>query len=395
MVAVGANTLVKQVQPLYNGDNTLVKQVKPLYNFKFPKPSPRVKIEFLSDLELQEYFEAHFLQIFIEQMANIPFPRIHSAKEEEPKEIRPDLNVRLLCPDCKNSTPNIIEGFASGDLVCGDCGLVLGDRIIDTRSEWRTFANDEGDDPSRVGAAANPLLDGSQLDTVISRRDGGSGTAKDLNKVHGRATAVKGEKNLIQAYKEIAAMCEAIGLTRHIADIAKQLYKRAEEEKLLRGKSTESIIAACIFIACRQENVPRTFKEICAITRVPKKEIGRCFKILISNFETGVGTMASEDLMSRFCSMLSLGMEVQKAAVELTKKRNELGVLAGKSPVSVAAACIYLASHLYGQPKSTKEIANVTGVSEVTIKNSYRGLFNEREKLLDQKYGNFKNLPAP
>ncbi|CAG8668930.1 4348_t:CDS:1, partial [Ambispora leptoticha] len=267
-------------------------------------------------------------------MASIPFPCLKPTKEAEPKEIRPDLNVRLICPDCRNPVPNIIEEFANGDLVCGDCGLVLGDRIIDTRSEWRTFANDEGDDPSRVGAAANPLLDGAQLDTVISRKDGGSGTARDLNKVHGRATAVKGEKNLIQAYKEIAAMCDAIGLTKLIADIAKQLYKRAEEEKLLRGKSTESIIAACIFIACRQENVPRTFKEICAITRVPKKEIGRCFKTLIRTFETNVATMTSEDLMSRFCSMLRLPIQVQKAAVELTKKVKECGTLAGKSPVS-------------------------------------------------------------
>src|SRR5581483_341501 len=147
-------------------------------------------------------------------MSNIPFPRLQPTAEQGPKAILPDLNIRLICPDCKTQPPNIVEEFANGDLVCGDCGLVLGDRIIDTRSEWRTFANDEGDDPSRVGAAANPLLDGSQLDTVISRRDGGSGTAKDLNKVHGRATAVKGEKNLIQAYKEIAAMSDAIGLTK-------------------------------------------------------------------------------------------------------------------------------------------------------------------------------------
>lgn len=112
--------------------------------------------------------------------------------------------------------PNISEEFSSGDLVCADCGLVLGDRIVDTRSEWRTFANDEGDDPSRVGSAANPLLNGPQLDTVISQRDGGSGIARELNRTHGRVTAVKGERNLLQAYKDISAMCEAIGLPKLI-----------------------------------------------------------------------------------------------------------------------------------------------------------------------------------
>src|SRR4051812_18720807 len=118
--------------------------------------------------------------------APVPFPlRDPQPVKESYERVQPNLNVIVCCPECKARPANIVEEFASGDLVCGDCGLVLGDRIIDTRSEWRTFANDEGDDPSRVGQAANPLLEGSQLDTIIGRRDGGSGVAKDLNKVHG------------------------------------------------------------------------------------------------------------------------------------------------------------------------------------------------------------------
>ena len=103
-----------------------------------------------------------------------------------------DLNYRLVCKDCKVAPPNIVEDYKSGDLICGDCGLVFPMRIvtkisnirncllnivckIDTRSEWRTFSNDNntsgGADPSRVGAAENPLLDGvvDQLGTTISR----------------------------------------------------------------------------------------------------------------------------------------------------------------------------------------------------------------------------------
>ncbi|KAF9087618.1 transcription initiation factor IIB [Mortierella sp. GBA35] len=309
-----------------------------------------------------------------------------------------DLNIQLMCPDCKVVPPNVSEEFSSGDLVCADCGLVLGDRIVDTRSEWRTFANDEGDDPSRVGSAANPLLNGPQLDTVISQRDGGSGAARELNRTHGRVTAVKGERNLLQAYKDISAMCEAIGLPKLIGDIAKQLFKRVEDEKLLRGKPNESIIAACIFIACRQEGVPRTFKEISTLTQVSMKEIGRCFKALNDAFhETKVQTMTSQDLMARFCSNLGLKMEVQKAAVDLTKKAKEIGTLAGKSPVSIAAACIYMASILYNQLRSTKDISVVCGAGEVTIKTAYKHLYNERARLIDERLTAklIDSLPSP
>ncbi|KAL0073674.1 cyclin-like protein [Phycomyces blakesleeanus] len=314
----------------------------------------------------------------------IPFPlREPHQVDAGSQPFHPNLSVKLICPDCRVDPPQIVEEFASGDLVCGECGLVLGDRIIDTRSEWRTFANDEGDDPSRVGAAANPLLDGNQLDTIISRIDGGTGAARDLNRVHGRATAVRGERNLVQIYKEISAMCDSISLSKLVSDTAKQLYKRVEDEKLLRGKSSDAIVAACIFIACRQENVGRTYREICALTRVTKKEIGRCYKALQSKLQTNTTIMNSEDLMSRFCSNLQLPNYVQKSGVDLVKRAKELGTLAGKSPISVAAACIYLVSYLFQQPKTARDIAHVAGVSEVTIKTAYKSLYAEKERLIN------------
>lgn len=75
---------------------------------------------------------------------HIPFP-LREQKIEQHQPFQQNLNVTLICLYCRITPPNLVEEFASGDLVCGDCGLVLGDRIVDTRSEWRTFANDEGD----------------------------------------------------------------------------------------------------------------------------------------------------------------------------------------------------------------------------------------------------------
>ncbi|ORX72613.1 cyclin-like protein [Linderina pennispora] len=254
------------------------------------------------------------------------------------------LNVTVICPDCRNPTPNIVEEFASGDLVCGDCGLVLGDRIIDTRSEWRTFANDEGDDPSRRGAGT-----------------AGQGLARDLNRIHGRSTAQRHERNLVQAYKEISALCDAYDLPKVIGDVAKQLYKKVEDENLQRGKNNDAIIAACIFLACRQEGVPRTFKEICALTK---------------------GVTSSDDLILRFCSNLTLDMETQRIAELLSQKAKDMDKIAGKSPVSIASACIYMASHLTANPKDAKAISSIAGVGEATIKTTYKILYANRKQLV-------------
>ena len=201
-------------------------------------------------------------------------------KADEPW--RENLNMQMMCRDCKEFPPNLVEEFSSGDMVCGSCGLVLGDRIVDTRSEWRTFSNDDqgNDDPSRVGDGANPLLNGSQLQTSIQFGAGDSGKSRDLHRAQNKATHDKSTKVLLTAYKEIGALCDAWNIPKNVSDTAKHLFKRVSDAGAFRGKSQEAIIAGCIFIACRQCKVPRTFREIFALTKVSKKEIGRIFKAL-------------------------------------------------------------------------------------------------------------------
>jgi transcription initiation factor TFIIB len=177
----------------------------------------------------------------------------------------------------------------------------------------QTFANDEGDDPSRVGAASDPLLDGiDQLETAISFRDNNTGIARELQRASARAGDSR-NKNLLSALKEIASLCDQFSLPKTISDIAKQLYKRADEEKLLRNKPTDATIAACIFIACRQAHVPRSFKEICNITNVPKKTLGQCYKALEQafNIPTSRGKDGPEDMLVRLCNHLDLPARVQ------------------------------------------------------------------------------------
>lgn len=327
-----------------------------------------------------------------------PFP-LAAPQQKAPAQpsFGPDLAVRLICPECRDPNPNIVEEFGSGDLVCGNCGLVLGDRVVDTRSEWRTFANDEGDDPSRVGAASDPLMEGmEQLDTVISFRDGGSGIARELQRAASRSQNSRSERNILTAFRDISSWCDQFSLPKTISDIAKQLYRRSDEEKLLRGKPLEAVIAACIFIACRQAHVPRTFREICNLTNVSKKVLGQCYKALEQAFNLAPGastlhTAASpstgpENLLVRYCNHLDLPPNVQSICGDIIIAARKHGIADGRSPVSIAGGAIYFTCHLLGKVKSVREISLVAGVSEGTIKLVYRIYYADKEKLVKQEW---------
>jgi transcription initiation factor TFIIB len=319
------------------------------------------------------------------------------------QEFKTDLNRIVICKDCKTFPPNLVEEFSDGDLVCGDCGLVLDNHLIDTRSEWRTFANDDqgNDDPSRVGDSVNPLLNGSQLETSIAFSESRMG--RDLNRTQNKTQQDKGTKSLLAAYKQIGSYVDAFNLGKNVADSAKHIYKMVDDERFLKGKSPDAVIAGSIFIACRQAGVPRTFREIYNLTNVSKKEIGRVFKALenflkehekknatqknfltgVTNYQTNSSTIP-QDLVARFTSQLGFraSQKIENVSKHLAERTSNVPELAGRSPLSIAAACIYMAAHLIGEGRNSKEIANVSGVSDGTIKTAYRFLYHAKDDLI-------------
>jgi len=269
----------------------------------------------------------------------------------------------------------LIEDHRAGDQICSECGLVVGDRVIDVGSEWRTFSNDKGgEDKSRVGSAENTLLGSSDLSTMIGPGRGGASFNADGNPIYNNRNSRQStsDRTLINAFRTIANMADRINLPKTITDRANVLFKMVSEGKNLKGRSNDAIAAACLYIACRQEGVPRTFKEIVAVSTVSKKEIGRCFKLILKAHDTSVDLITTGDFMSRFCGTLTLSREVQKAATCIAKKAVDLDIVPGRSPISVAAAAIYMASQASDDKRAQREIAEIAGVADVTIRQSYK-----------------------
>eukprot|EP00761_Pharyngomonas_kirbyi_P012433 gb/GECH01012460.1/.p1 GENE.gb/GECH01012460.1/~~gb/GECH01012460.1/.p1 ORF type:complete len:319 (+),score=91.13 gb/GECH01012460.1/:1-957(+) len=292
--------------------------------------------------------------------------------------------AKWKCPDCES--PNIVEDHAAGDLVCTNCGRVVGDRVIDIGKEWRSFEGDA--DKSRVGGPSNPIFDTKkELTTVISGGDankqGGPQSRNTFSKIHNRS-AMSSERSLQTAFDDINRMAERFELPQKIKDRACRVFQQMDEKKAMRGRNTDAMTAACLYSACRLEGVPRTLKEICALTKATKKDIGRAYKQLLKvlDSEMNVKTINSGDYMSRFCSHLDLPQIFQSAAQEVAKKASEVGLVAGKSPVTISAAAImYVVQFSSKYHKSQKEISDMTGVSEPTIRNCYRDM-SRREDLL-------------
>jgi transcription initiation factor TFIIB len=81
-----------------------------------------------------------------------------------------------------------------------------------------------------------------------------------------------------------------------------------------------------------------------------------------------------QNYISRFCSELKLSGEVQAKALEILKQADDKELTSGRGPTGVSAAAIYIASILCNERRTQREVADIAGVTEVTIRNRYKEL---------------------
>ncbi|KAF7997005.1 hypothetical protein HCN44_005282 [Aphidius gifuensis] len=198
------------------------------------------------------------------------------------------------------------------------------------------------------------------------------------------------------AYREIETMANRINLPQTTVNKANDLFKRVfNNGNNLRGQSILAIASACLYIACRQEKLQRTYKEICAVSTTSKKKIALCFKLILKTLaninETRIELMENSDYMTRFCIRLGLTKIVQLTAIYIAKKAVNIDIVPDRSSVSIDAAAIYMASQALEDKRTQTEIGDIVGVDDVTIRETYKLMLPHAVQL----FPNYINFVTP
>jgi len=98
----------------------------------------------------------------------------------------------------------------------------------------------------------------------------------------------KAEQNLAYGLGEVRRITSALGLSESIRNQACQLFRSAQNEDLLRGRSIEAIAAGCVYATCRCNGLGRTIDEIVALARVNQQRVMNAYTVL--NQELGLPT---------------------------------------------------------------------------------------------------------
>jgi len=173
---------------------------------------------------------------------------------------------------------------------------------------------------------------------------------------------------------ELRRVAAFLSLPSVIRDEASRVYNYVLQRGLVRGRSMESVIAACIYAACRSYNIPRTLDEIAEASDVERKEIGRTYRFIVRKLKIKVKPSSPKDYILRFSSILHLSPKSQNRAFAILKKADISELTSGRGPAGIAAAALYVAALLNDEKKTQREVADVAGITEVTIRNRYKEL---------------------
>ena len=283
------------------------------------------------------------------------------------------------CPECESV--DLTYDDQKGEIICNECGLIIEEKMVDTGQDpGGQF--DKSEKKGRGGAPISMQKYDKGLTTNV-------GEISDIYKLEAGQTrkflrlkkwqervSTSIERNLRLAMAELRRVASFLNLPSVIRDEASRIYNYVLQRGLVRGRSMESVIAACIYAACRSYNIPRTLDEIAGASDVERKEIGRTYRFIVRKLKIRVTPSSPKDYISRFASILHLTPKSQNDALKILKKADIVELTSGRGPAGIAAAALYVASLLNDEKRTQREVADVAGITEVTIRNRYKELID-------------------
>jgi len=203
-----------------------------------------------------------------------------------------------------------------------------------------------------------------------------------------RAQLTPEEWKLHKASKIIKKFIEELALPEDVGKGAEDLFKQIADCKAMLGRKSETICATALYIAAKFGKTARPLRELCEVLSVKRKHVSKCYsevmklrsmgRVKLGQLSSKPGrqsTSATQEYAVRYATKLRLPRDIVNAARLLVQKVEELAIMTGRQPGTIASACIYLAAMMHpdkSHHRSFQQIGLMGQVGDTTIQRAYR-----------------------
>ncbi len=289
--------------------------------------------------------------------------------------------IKQSCLKCGKKA--LITDTETGEIFCGGCGFVLSERIENPGTERHSFPDDRIN-RERTGAGTSLAIHDQGLSTVINPTNiDATGkplsrsmkkTLKRLRTWDSRSKNEPIDMNFKKAFSELYRVKDKLALSDSVMEKAAYIYRKAHEKKLVRGRSISVMMGSALYAACREVETPRTLKDIAETMNIKKGDLAIHYSLLVKELDLKMPVVDSVQNVARIASKIGLSEKTKRYAIEILRKAEENKISAGKNPMALAATALYISCVKMGENHSQRDFAEAANITEVTIRNRYKGL---------------------
>jgi transcription initiation factor TFIIB len=294
------------------------------------------------------------------------------------------MQTSIICSLCSNQDQMVTDP-ESGEIICSNCGQVISEKALETQAEWRAFTTDEVNDRSRTGMPTSLARHDKGLSTIIGRANkDASGQVLDaamrttmerLRTWDFRTQAyTPTDRNLRQAFEHLDMLKDKLGLSDAIIEKTAYVYRKAQVNGMVRGRTINSVLAASLYITCREMRISRTLKDIATISNIKRKELARMYRLMFFKLDVKIPIVDPLKCVVKISNKINLSEKTKRKAISIMNDVTKKEISAGKDPMGIAATVLYLSCLKTGEHRSQIDIANAAGVTEVTVRNRFKDL---------------------
>lgn len=307
---------------------------------------------------------------------------LHAGLSAEPARARDPAFQKCPTAGCKGYP--IITDTSSGEVVCGSCGFVLLERSVDPNPDHVSDAN-EFLTKTRTGPEQSLTMYDMGMMTVISDKDAmGRSLSGEVRNTFGRLKVLNSRSRMASTNRTLRSalfllysLKTKLALPDSTAENAAYLYRKAMQKKITIGRSARGIMSASVYLACRQTDIPRSLADISLAANVSKKEVSRAYRNLLEKLDITLEPCNPAEFVTKIAHEAKISEKTQRDALRVLLQLSDKGTSAGKNPLALAAATLYLSCVVNGERKTQAEIAKASGITSVTIRNRYASLKKE------------------
>jgi transcription initiation factor TFIIB len=315
---------------------------------------------------------------------------------------------KILCPNCnvnydnKNDNRNIINDPESGEIICGICGLVLSiEKSQEIRPEWRNFDMEQSNKRIRTGMPTSLARHDMGLSTIIGRTDRDyTGNAIDTSikstidrlRILDYRTQLHSstDRSLKKAFSELDILKDKLTLPDSVVEKTAYIYRKAQQRGMIRGRTVSAMLAAAIYIACREIRVGKTLKDIAEGSNVKPKTLSQCYRTLLTELDIKTPMLDPMRCVAKVASRMQLNEMTSRQAMGIMHNAMKSEASTGKNPMGLAAAVLYISYHNNNiknnvlrksndsdDKRTQTSFAQASGITDVTLRNTVKSLKNQ------------------